>query len=163
MEFQFTYTPTMKDQLHAAIAHYQRQPAARVILLIAVALLVYAVVRYQVYGNVAVLYFHLILIGPMLFHVPQRFLLWLHLRGNPRWRVSQITTFSESGVRVEAAEFDGEVEWKLYDRFYETDKAFVLEINSRQYGFVPKTAFVSKEQADQFREFLRRKIIKQAY
>ena len=58
------------------------------------------------------------------------------------------------GVTVDSPLFRGADAWELYASFSETKHLFMLYLKPRMFRIVPKRAFSSAEQIDQFRSLI---------
>ncbi|MGE5657476.1 MAG: YcxB family protein [Actinomycetota bacterium] len=64
---------------------------------------------------------------------------------------------NEERINFKSPAFESNVKWQVYTKFRETKKLFMLYQSHHLFNILPKRAFVSNEQLDQFRELLRTK------
>ncbi len=79
---------------------------------------------------------------------------YIQFKKNPTYRQFYDLTLSPDGLRVQTKGITSMIEWNLYSRYWETDRAFVLS-----YGFglptvIPKSAFASAADLEATRALL---------
>jgi hypothetical protein len=78
-------------------------------------------------------------------------------RQEPMLRDEYQLAFSEDGILFRTVQIDSQLQWSLYTRIVESDRFFLLYFGKRSFTIIPKRAFPSVEQADRFREMLKRR------
>ena len=67
-------------------------------------------------------------------------------------------TFTDEGVKSEKATGNIEAKWSSFQKFKETKNLFLTYQSKDVVGMVPKRAFSSSEDIEQFRNFLASKL-----
>ena len=84
---------------------------------------------------------------------PKRF------RQEPKFKDEYILDFSEDGLIFKTEQLNSKLDWSYYNKVWESDKFYLLFYGKGLYTFIPKRAFVSEAQQDQFRKLLNTKIV----
>jgi hypothetical protein len=67
-------------------------------------------------------------------------------------------TITDVGLAVRGAAAEGEERWRLYTSYLETRHLFLLYHGPRTFRLVPKRAFASDDDADEFRDMVVEKV-----
>ena len=91
----------------------------------------------------------------VMFVAPRRF-----FRGDGKFRDKYEVTFSDDGITVKTKQIDSKLAWSLYTRVIEGPALYLLVYGNetRMMTMVPKRAFQSRMQEDQFRSLISRHI-----
>ena len=65
---------------------------------------------------------------------------------------------TQEGLNIKGESFECTSKWKIYTKFMETPKLFMLYQSKNLFNLIPKRAFNSDEEIEEFRELLRTKI-----
>jgi hypothetical protein len=65
---------------------------------------------------------------------------------------------TQENLNIKGESFECTLKWKVYIKFMETPKSFMLYQSKNMFNLIPKRAFDSDEQIEEFRELLRAKI-----
>ncbi|MEG4009861.1 YcxB family protein [Microcoleus sp. Pol11C1] len=95
-----------------------------------------------------------------IFYIPliklnQRYQLARLWKSQPNLREPTTLEFNEEGIIYKTFSVESNIKWQLYTKFRETKKLFMLYQFPHVFNILPKRAFMSNEQLDQFRELLR--------
>ena len=77
---------------------------------------------------------------------------------NPQLFEMRTVTFTDEGVKSEKATGNIEAKWSSFQKFKETKNLFLTYQSKDVVGMVPKRAFSSSEDIEQFRNFLASKL-----
>jgi hypothetical protein len=94
-----------------------------------------------------------------IFYIPliklnQRYQLTRIWKSQPSIREPITCEFNEEGIIFKTSSVESNVKWQFYIKFLETKKLFMLYQSHHLFNILPKRAFMSNEQLDQFRELL---------
>lgn len=67
---------------------------------------------------------------------------------------------NEETIKMKNPVFNSSVKWQLYIKAVETKNLFMIYQTKRLFDMIPKRAFSSNEQVEEFRELVRTKIEK---
>lgn len=90
----------------------------------------------------------------------QPLLLWIRVARNERLRGLNAFTFEEERWSVKTPYSEGSADWQTFHRLIETPRYFLLvhSANKRMFNFIPKRAFTSPAQMNDFRALALSKI-----
>lgn len=77
---------------------------------------------------------------------------------NPKYRETYRLEFDDTGLRFKTATVDSKLAWNHFNRVIESDKVFLLIYGKMMYSVIPKRAFASEAEIDDFRQLLNRNI-----
>ncbi|MFB2894611.1 YcxB family protein [Aerosakkonemataceae cyanobacterium BLCC-F50] len=67
---------------------------------------------------------------------------------------------NEEGITLKSTLFESNIKWQVYTKFVETNKLLMLYQSNQSFNLLPKRAFSTNEQLNEFRELLRIKGIR---
>ncbi len=76
----------------------------------------------------------------------------------PKYFVEHAWRFDEDGVSSKTEFAESKNVWSAYPKVKENARFFMLYVDANRFAPIPKRAFTNREQADHFRELLKRKI-----
>jgi hypothetical protein len=76
----------------------------------------------------------------------------------PKFKDEYRLDFSEEGASFQTEHLNSKLDWSYYNKFLETDKFYLLFYGKAMFSIIPKRAFTSDEQQNQFRCILNKKI-----
>jgi hypothetical protein len=165
------YRLTLQDYLEANQAHIKSQKllyftywsfAALAILLLALNVTVFflsggwspfdliftcLIIAFAIYFNPELL-------------IGQRYALKKVWQSQPSIREPMTLEITEEALTFHSPMFQAVNYWKAYPNFVETKNLFILYLSKQSFNLIPKRAFSSTEQIQEFRELLPRKIVK---
>lgn len=100
-----------------------------------------------------------IFVNPTL-NLLQRYLIYRNWKSNPSIREPVNIEVTEEGIDFEGATFKSAIKWQIYTNFLESKNLFMLYQSNNLFNMIPKRAFSSNEQINQFRDLIGRMIVK---
>jgi hypothetical protein len=76
-------------------------------------------------------------------------------KSQPILQYPTIFEVNEERITVKNISFESHLKWQIYINFLETKNLFVLYETNSSFNILPKRAFISNEQLEQFRDLLR--------
>ena len=90
----------------------------------------------------------------------QRYMIYKNWKSNPSIREPVNLEVSEEGINSQGATFQSAIKWQIFTKFLESKNLFILYQSNNLFNMIPKRAFSSDEQIEQFRDLLRTMIVK---
>ncbi len=81
-----------------------------------------------------------------------------YFRNDPKYREEYRLTFSDTDIHFQTASIDSHIQWTHYNHAIETARVYLLCYGKAAYTVIPKSAFLSAEQENRFRQLLQRYI-----
>jgi hypothetical protein len=169
---QLEYRLSLKDYQEANQAHYKAMRFWYFLnwglsLFLILLALVYIVIRFRLESGfvwdlieACFLLFLGIFLNPDLNLPFQRYFIALSWKNHPSLRETMNLEFTQEWMNLKGESFESKLRWKIFVKFLETKNLFLLYHSKIVFNMIPKRAFNSDEEIQQFREMLSTKIRK---
>lgn len=101
-----------------------------------------------------IILFPLALLGWFSFSPLQKWKTKVEFQRNPKFREEYHLTFTRENIHFKTASIDSNLQWTHYEKFIEGPDSFLLMYGKGLYTLVPKRAFHSVEEKNEFRALL---------
>ena len=81
-----------------------------------------------------------------------------HYRREPKYHTEYALTFSEQGIHFKTALAESQLEWGLYDMFWNIPHHYLLFYGRDLFTIIPKRVFANQADEQQFRALLERRL-----
>jgi hypothetical protein len=164
---QIEYRLSGKDYQEANQAHFKSQLWIYfffwVFIIIGLLFLILSLVadtQLDVFGIVYFWLFAIIFFNPYFSNPLKNYFVARTWKGFASLHQPMSVEVNEEVLKIKSINFDTSMQWQLYIKAVETKNLFMLYQAKALFNMIPKRAFSSDEQVEEFRELLRTKIEK---
>lgn len=164
---QLEYRLSLKDYQEANQAHFKSQLWIyfffwffMIVGLLFILLSFVADTKIDVFGVVYFWSFALIFFNPYFSNPLKNYFIARAWKNNPSLDHPITVEVEKEIIKMKTITFESSIQWQLYIKAVETKNLFMLYQAKALFNIIPKRAFSSDEQIEEFRELLRAKIVK---
>lgn len=81
-----------------------------------------------------------------------------HFRSDPKFQEEYYVAFSEDDIHFKTSLAESRLEWAFYDKLWNMPRYYLLFYGRDMFSIIPKRAFTEKNQEEQFKELVQRKL-----
>jgi hypothetical protein len=164
---QLAYRLSLKDFQEANQAHFKSQFWVYWAFWIFLLLGILSLILYFLGGQqldffliVCPFFFPIICFNPYSSNPLKNYIIKLDWKGLHNLHHPMTVEVNEETIKMKNPVFNSSVKWQLYIKAVETKNLFMIYQTKRLFDMIPKRAFSSNEQVEEFRELVRTKIEK---